>query len=76
MTTTNLLNFFALLTNALQKPPKVAVVRIEDVDFFSDKQAQILQCAWMMTVNAILEETPYTEIESNNTLLKKITLEV
>ncbi len=49
-------------TNVPQKPSKVAVVRIEEVDFFSDKQVQILQRVWMMTVNAILEETTYTEI--------------
>ncbi len=44
VTTTNLLNFFTPLTSMLQKPCKVAVVRIEDVNFFGNNQAQILQC--------------------------------
>ncbi len=61
MTATDLLNFFAPLTNVLQKPSKVAPGRIEDVDFFGNKQAQILQCG-VTTVNAILDETPHTEI--------------
>ncbi len=78
MTTTNLLNFFTPLTNVLQKPSKVAMVRITRPLKFSVyvmqhlMQTQYSENVLRILLIAIRDHTK----ESNNTLLKKFALEV